>query len=364
MIWANKDDAMMHFTHRLALAATLLCSAAVAQPVPHVRILGTGGTIAGSNTDNSSTSYRSGVVGVNDLVKALPGVDRIATISAEQVANVASGDMDEARWRTLLGRVEAAMADPGVSGVVITHGTDTLEETAYFLHLGAPRTKPIVMVGSMRPGTAVSADGPQNLMDAIRVATSPKSVGRGVMVVMNDTIFEPISVTKVDVRRVDAFAAPSRGPIGDVLRQEPAFLNAAAPLQPALALKPAPLPAVAIIYAHAGITGDDVHRMAGDARGVVIGGVGAGGISSNARDALRDLVKRGVAVVRTPRQGHGDIWANPRPAGTDDEGGPRTIAGRTLTPAKARILLMLALQEARTPDQLQAIFDQYGAPAL
>lgn len=357
---------MMHFTHRLALAATLLGSAAVAQPVApstsHVRILGTGGTIAGSNTDNSSTSYRSGVVSVNDLVKALPGVDRIATISAEQVANVPSGDMDETLWRTLLARVEAAMADPGVSGVVITHGTDTLEETAYFLHLAAPRTKPLVLVGSMRPGTAVSADGPQNLMDAIRVATSPKAAGRGVMVVMNDTIFDPVSVTKVDVRRVDAFSAPSRGPIGDVLRQEPAFLTAPATQQPALALKAAPLPAVAIVYAHAGITGDDVRRIAGNAKGVVIGGVGAGGIASNARDALRDLVKRGVAVVRTPRQGHGDIWANSRPSGTDDEGGPRTIAGRTLTPAKARILLMLALQDARTPDELQAIFDQYGMP--
>jgi L-asparaginase len=182
------------------------------------------------------------------------------------------------------------------------------------------------------------------------------------MVVMNDSIFEPVSVTKVDVRRVDAFAAPSRGPVGDVLREAPAFLGAAPTQRPALRLKAGKLPDVAIIYAHAGITGDDVRRMAGNARGVVIGGVGAGGMSTSARDGIRDLVARGVAVVRTPRQGHGDIWPNPRPAGTDDEGGPRTIAGRTLTPAKARILLMLALQDARTPDALQAIFDLYGTP--
>ena len=354
---------MTRWPRRLALAAALLCTTAIAaaQPARHVRILGTGGTIAGSNNDNSSTSYRSGVVSVTDLVKALPGVDRIATISSEQVANVPSGDMDEALWRKLLARVNAAMADSSVAGIVITHGTDTLEETAYFLHLVAPRTKPVVLVGSMRPSTAVSADGPQNLADAIRLAASPAAAGRGVLVVMNDTIFEPVSVTKVDVRRVDAFAAPARGPIGEVLRDAPAFFAPAAPLPAALPLGDAPLPQVAILYAHAGITGDDVRRIAGDAKGVVIAGVGAGGVSSSARDALRELVKRGVSVVRTPRQGHGDIWGSQRAAAADDEAGLRSIGGRSLTPAKARVLLMLALQQARTQEEMQAIFDRYAA---
>lgn len=353
---------MTRWPRRLALAATMFCTAAagVAQPASHVRILATGGTIAGSNSDNSSTSYKSGVVPVSDLVKSMPGVDRIATISSEQVANVPSGDMDETLWRKLLGRVDAAAADPAVSGIVITHGTDTLEETAYFLHLAASRGKPIVLVGSMRPSTAVSADGPQNLMDAVRVAAAPEAASRGVMVVMNDTIFDPVSVTKVDVRRVDAFAAPSRGPIGEVLRQAPAFHVPATPLPATLTVQAAPLPQVAIVYAHAGMTGDDVRRTAGNARGVVIAGVGAGGVSSSARDALRELVKRGVAVVRTPRQGHGDLWGSQRTAGTDDEDGPRTVAGRNLTPAKARILLMLALQQPRTPDELQSLFDRYG----
>ncbi len=328
------------------------------QPLGQVRVLATGGTIAGAG-NAAGVSYKSGVVGVADLIRAVPGVEQVATISAEQVANVASGDMDETLWRRLLGRVEAAIADPGVNGVVITHGTDTLEETAFFLSLLVPATKPVVLVGSMRPSTAISADGPQNLGDAIRVAVAPASAGRGVMVVMNDTIFDPTSVTKVDVRRVEAFAAPSHGPIGDMLKPQPRFFTGSLPAPPSLTLKPGALPSVAIVYAHAGLTGDDVRRIAGDAKGVVIAGVGAGGFSTSARKAIGELTKRGVAVVRTPRQGHGDIWTSDGP---DDGDSVSTIAGRELTPAKARILLMLALQERRDTAGLQALFDYYGVP--
>jgi L-asparaginase len=329
--------------------------AAPAAPTSHVRVLATGGTIAGVGTSPGSSSYRSGQVSVDALIAAVPGVESIARVSGEQVANTASGNIDEAIWRKLHARVTAAMADPDVTGVVITHGTDTLEETAFFLNLVLPRTKPVVVVGSMRPSTAVSADGPQNLMDAIRVASAPAAAGRGVLVVMNDTIFEPTSVTKVDVQRVEAFAAPSRGPVGDVLRPRPRFYAAAAPAGPLVALGEAPLPKVAIVYAYAGITGDDVRRIAGDAAGVVIAGVGAGGFPTAARAALRELTARGVAVVRTPRQGFGDIAPSGAAAGDDDT--PGLLGGRELTPAKARILLMLGLQQKRSRAELQALFD-------
>mgnify|MGYP002778165692 CR=1 FL=1 len=332
-----------------------------AQPaVPQVRLLATGGTIAGAGNE-ANASYKSGVVPVSGLIAALPGVDRIASISGEQVANIASGDMDEGVWRQLLARIAAAQADPAVAGVVITHGTDTLEETAFLLSLLVPPTKPVVVVGSMRPSTAVSADGPQNLMDAVRVAAAPNAAGRGVMVVMNDTIFDPASVTKVDMARVNAFAAPARGPIGHVLLPTPRFF-APAPAAPApLALLEAKLPRVAVVYAYAGITGDEVRQITNGAAGVIIAGVGAGGFSTSARAAVRELTRRGVPVVRTPRQGQGDI--RPALARADREDDIGTIGGRELTPAKARILLMLALQQPRTRDELQALFDSVGGPA-
>ncbi|WP_439546522.1 asparaginase [Sandarakinorhabdus sp.] len=331
---------------------------ATSQATSHVRVLATGGTIAGVGTANGA-SYRSGQVSVADLIAALPGVEAIASVSGEQVANTASGNIDEPIWRTLHARVMAAMADPGVTGVVITHGTDTLEETAFLLDLLLPRTKPVVVVGSMRPSTAVSADGPQNLMDAIRVAVAPAAVGRGVLVVMNDTIFEPVSVTKVDVQRVEAFAAPTRGPVGDVLRPTARFYAPAGSAQakPLLTLGTAPFPKVAIVYAHTGLTGDDVRRIAGDAAGVVIAGVGGGGFPTSARAAVRELAARGVAIVRTPRQGFGDITPSAAATGEDSDAAVGTIGGRELTPAKARILLMLALQQPRTRAELQSLFD-------
>ncbi|WP_353217502.1 asparaginase [Sandarakinorhabdus sp.] len=349
---------------RASRAAAVLAAAALAvwpavaagAPLPQVRVLATGGTIAGAGSA-ASNSYKSGQVTVANLIAALPGVDAIAALSGEQVANIPSGDMDETIWRNLHARVQAAFADPAIAGVVITHGTDTLEETAFFLQLILPQVKPVVVVGSMRPSTAVSADGPHNMLDAIRVVTAPGAAGRGVMVVMNDSIFDPVSVTKVDMHRLDAFAAPSRGPIGDVVRITPTFFAPAPPPRARLSLLPAPLPRIAIVYAYAGLTGDDVRRFAKDAAGVVIAGVGAGGFSKSAREAVRDLTKRGVLVVRTPRQGHGDIWPSDAAAGDDSDSAVGTIAGRELTPAKARILLMLALQQPRTRAELQAIFD-------
>lgn len=344
-----------------AAAAALILWPAVAASaeLPQVRVLATGGTIAGAGIAASS-SYKSGQVTVADLIAALPGVNAIAALSGEQVANIPSGDMDEAVWRTLHARVLAAIADPAITGVVITHGTDTLEETAFLLSLVLPQSKPVVVVGSMRPSTAVSADGPHNMLDAIRTVIAPGAAGRGVMVVMNDTIFDPASVTKVDMHRLDAFAAPSRGPIGDALQITPTFFAVAPPQRARLSLLPAPLPRITIIYAYAGLTGDDVRRFARDAAGVVIAGVGAGGFSKSARGALRELTARGVPVVRTPRQGHGDIRVSDAQAGDDSEAAVGTIAGRELTPAKARILLMLALQQPRTRAQLQALFD--GSP--
>lgn len=350
----------------LGLTTLVLAQAVAAQVQPvevgkakEVRILATGGTIA-STGGPASASYRPGTVGVSDLTAALPGVEKIAAISAEQIANVGSADLDETIWRKLLERVLASEADPAVSGIVITHGTDTMEETAFFLSLLVPPTKPVVLVGSMRPANAVSADGPQNMLDAIRVAHADAARGRGVMVVMNDTIFDPLSVTKVDVHQVNAFAAPNHGPIGQVLTPVPVFFAAAAPHPAAFQLGGAKLPKVAIVYAYAGFGADDLRAAVKGADGLIIAGVGAGGFSKSTITAVKEMTARGFPVVRTPRQGAGDIWRADEQAGERSEDTLGTIAGRELTPAKARILLMLALQQPHTRAELQSLFDRLG----
>jgi L-asparaginase len=353
--------------HACSIAMLCLAFAATAaevkpQPVAtlkNIRLLATGGTIAGAG-EGSSASYRAGVVPIGDIVRAVPGLAEIANVSAEQVANVGSYDMDEAVWLKLLGRVQAALSDPKTSGVVITHGTDTLEETAYFLSLVTPSAKPIVLIGSMRPSTATSADGPQNLMDAVRVASSDQARGRGALVVMNDTVFAPASVTKMDVRRVNAFGAPSRGPIGDVLNDSPRFFVDASKHDAAFPVVSKTLPRVAIAYAYAGVQGDDIRAAAAGAKALVIAGVGAGSFSESARQAVKELTSKGIPVVRTARQGSGDVWINPPSMGDLSDEALQTVAGRELTPAKARILLMLALQTPRSRTELQTLFDRFG----
>jgi L-asparaginase len=354
--------------HVRSIALLWLAGAATAaevQPEPvaaltNIRVLATGGTIAGAG-EGSSAFYRAGVVPIANILTAVPGLAEIANISVEQIANVGSYDIDEAIWLRLLGRVQAAVADPEISGVIITHGTDTLEETAYFLSLTTSSVKPIVVVGAMRPSTATSADGPQNLMDAVRVASSDEARNRGALVVMNDTIFDAAVVTKLDVRRVNAFGAPSRGPIGEVLTDRARFFADADAHDAAFPIVSKKLPRVVIAYAYAGIQGDDIRAAAADAKGIVIAGVGAGGFSASARQAVKDFTSKGIPVIRTARQGAGDVWINPPTTGDLSDEASQTVAGRELTPAKARILLMLALQTPRSRAELQTLFDRYGS---
>ena len=349
----------------LALAILLAGPAAGAAyqapttPAKNVRVLATGGTIAGVS-QGSGIRYQAGVVPIGDIIRAVPGLNDIASVTAEQVANVPSPEMGEVLWLRLLSRVQAAVSDPATSGVVITHGTDTLEETAFFLSLVFPSTKPIVVVGSMRPGTAMSADGPQNLLDAVRVAAAQEARHRGVVVVMNDAIFDPTFVTKSDIRRVNAFTAPTRGAIGEVLTATPRFFENAAPYAAGFAVSTENLPRVAVVYGYAGLRDEDIRSASRGARGLILAGVGAGGFSTSAGRVLKELTSKGIAVVRTARQGGGDVWREEDPTDVESDVVLGTIAGRELTPAKARILLMLALQKQRTPAELQELFDRYG----
>ena len=173
--------------------------------LPIIKILATGGTIAGAQSGESAYGYKSGTFKVDDLIKAVPNLDKLARLDGEQVANIGSQDMNDAVWLKLAKRVNAVLGDRKVDGVVITHGTDTMEETAFFLNLVVKSDKPVVLVGSMRPATAISADGPGNLYNAVATAADPGARGRGVLVVLNDEIHNARNVTKTDTTNVETF---------------------------------------------------------------------------------------------------------------------------------------------------------------
>ncbi len=317
---------------------------------PRVLLLATGGTIAGVQPkDGSGQSYRPGVVGVEALVDAVPGLRDRAEIKAEQLMNIGSNNMNDETWLKLVHRVVAGLADPSVDAIVITHGTDTMEESAFLLSLTTGGDKPVVLVGSMRPATAISADGPGNLLDAVTVAAHPAARARGVMVVLNNTIHGARDVTKVNTLRPDAFDSPNAGPLGWVDGPEvkfyapaPASRGAATFALPADAV----LPRVDVIYVHAGT--DDVlfkASVAAGARGIVIAGSGAGSMTSPAREAVRALTKEGVVFFRTARHSSGPVALSDSGAGNGSDAAVGTLAGADLTPAKARVFLKLALMK-------------------
>src|SRR6266436_3337235 len=194
---------------------TLVCDLILAEgKKPNIVILATGGTIAGAAATGTQAAYRSGAVTIDAMVAAVPGIADLANIKGEQISNVGSQDMSFEIMLTLAKRINQLLATPQVDGIVVTHGTDTMEETAFFLNLVVKSDKPVVMVGSMRPSTAVSADGPLNLYNAVGVAVDPKAKGRGVLVVMNDQIHAAHSLTKTSTTAIQTFMSPIRGVVG------------------------------------------------------------------------------------------------------------------------------------------------------
>lgn len=346
--------------HGLACLFLLhLVSPAGAAPLPHIVILATGGTIAGTADARSQAGYNAGQVSPEQLLAAVPQAAGLARLSAEQVAAIGSQDMNEEVWFTLARRVGALLAQPDVDGVVITHGTDTLEETALFLDLVLPHTKPVVVVGAMRPSTALSADGPMNLYAAIKVAADPQAAGRGALVVLNDTIHGATDVTKTSTTTVQTFVSPNFGAVGHVTPNAVHFFRPPVPAPAPLPLSaPLPLPRVTIIYAHAGMDAGDIEAaLAHGAKGLVLAGVGDGNASKAAIAALAEAVKAGIPVVRSSRVGTGAVLRNIEI--NDDTYG--FVAAHYLNPAKSRVLLQLLLANGvKDPAAVQAAFDRAG----
>jgi L-asparaginase len=328
---------------------------------PRVRILATGGTIAGAQANAGSYGYTSGTFKVEDLINAVPNLNQLAQLSGEQIANIGSQDMNDKVWLQLSKRVIALLKSDDVDAVVITHGTDTMEETAYFLNLAVKSDKPVVLVGSMRPATAVGADGPANLYNAVAVAADPQARGRGVLVVLNDEIHAARNVEKMNTTNVDAFASPERGPqglvnTGKIRWFEPPEKKHTSKSEFSVQNLQA-LPRVDIIYAHANMPTDVIDQAVRDgAKGVVVAGVGDGNMTQEAATELEKLVKqRGLVVVRASRVPTGVVLRNNEI--NDDQMG--FVAAGELNPAKARVLTQMALTETHDPKRVQQIFDTY-----
>jgi len=349
------------FRTALLLASLLLATAPLAAAdKPNIVILATGGTIAGSAATQTQAGYTSGQVGVDVLINAVPQLTELANISGEQVANVGSQDMSDAIWLKLADRVNALLAKPEVDGIVITHGTDTLEETAYFLNLVVGSSKPLVMTAAMRPSTALSADGPLNIFNAVAVAADPQAAGRGVLVVLNDDIHGARAFTKTSTTDVQTFRSPEYGLIGVTLYGKnrwfstPFRKHTAGSEFSVAGLKS--LPRVDVIYINADVSPDLIEAaVKNGAKGIVTAGVGNGNMTGPALEAVKAAVRAGVVVVRSSRVTSGSIGRNVEV--DDDAAG--TVAAGDLNPARARVLLKLALLKTSAPAKIQAYFDSY-----
>ncbi|WP_134702662.1 type II asparaginase [Ammoniphilus sp. YIM 78166] len=327
--------------------------------LPNVKILATGGTIAGSAASNTATTgYTAGALGIDILINAVPEMKEIANVTGEQIASVGSPNVNNEILLKLGKRVNELLASDEVDGIVITHGTDTLEETAYFLNLVVKSDKPVVVVGAMRPATAISADGPFNLYNAVKLAGDPAAKGKGTMMLLNDRIGAARFTSKTNTTMLDTFKAPEDGYIGAIAGGKNYFYSEVIRKHTTKSVfdisKLSELPQVDILYGY-----QNDSRLLYDAlvaagsKGIVVAGSGNGSLSGQAREGAIDAAKKGVAVVRSSRVGSGIVTRS----ATDDTN--NFVASDSLNPQKARILLMLALTQTNDPKKIQAFFNEY-----
>ena len=359
MIATNKR--ILGFLLTLFLLLQLTAFAAEAPAKPNVVILATGGTIAGAGVTSTTTvGYTAAVTPVDKLISNVPELAKVANISGEQVSQIASESMTMEIWLKLAKRVNQLLAQNNIAGIVITHGTDTIEETAYFLNLVVKSDKPVVLVGSMRPGTAMSADGPLNLYRAVILAGHKDAVGKGVMVMLNDTINAGRDVTKTITDRVETFKSPEFGALGIFTGDQPVFYRQSLRKHTTATefdtTGLTSLPRVDIVYHYAGNEGTMIEAaIAAGAKGIVHAGTGNGSIAKAEYPAIEDALKQGIVVVRSSRVGSGIIARNGE--ANDDKYG--FVAADSLNPQKARILLMLALTRTNDVNAIQQMFWTY-----
>jgi glutamin-(asparagin-)ase len=337
-----------------------LSCAAGAQTLANVVIIGTGGTIAGAGASATNTSaYKSAVVPVDAIIEAVPAIKQVANVRGEQVFQIGSESFNDERLITLAKRVSELVKRTDVDGVVITHGTDTIEETAYFLNLTIHSTKPVVIVGSMRPGTALSADGALNLYSAVLVAANPVSAAKGVLVVMNDEIHSGRDVSKTNTFKLETFKSPY-GPLGYVVEGQAQYYRLPARAHTVNSEfdidQISALPKVGIAYAYGNVDRVAVDAIvAGGAKALIYAATGNGSVSEFMVPALQDARGKGVQVLRASRTGSGVVVRN----GEQPDDKYDWIVAGDQNPQKARILMALALTKTNDPKALQQIFWKY-----
>lgn len=353
---------------RTAVAAffvLVLCAnafAAESGQLPNVTILATGGTIAGRGASSTETGdYQAAKVGIEAILVAVPELKKVANVRGEQILQIASNTITNAHWLKLAKRVNVLLEQSDIDGIVITHGTDTMEETAYFLHLVVKSNKPVVLVGSMRPSTAISADGPINLYNAVALAASQDAVGKGVLVVLNDQINGARDVAKTNTSNTDTFRNWELGFMGYMRNSTPHFYHLSTRKHTKVSEFDVStldaLPQVDIIYGYANINRTAVDAfVAAGARAIVYAGVGEGSVVGSAVEpGLIEARKKNVFIVRASRVGNGIVSRSVEER--DDE--LDFIVSDSLSPQKARILIMLALTKTQDTRQIQRMFYTY-----
>jgi L-asparaginase len=342
------------------MIALLCLPFAVMAQKPTVYVLATGGTIAGAGKTDINSAYKSGAITVDQLLGAVPEINDIANIKGEQIANIGSQDMNTEVWLKLAKRANELLKQDGVDAIVITHGTDTQEETAYFLNLTIKSDKPVILVGSMRPSTAISADGPRNIYNAVACAVDKSSGGRGVMVVMDDKILGADDLSKTNTLSVGTFQNPNFGALGLMYNGKPIYNRKSEKRHTTKSefdiSRLDNLPQVEIILSYSNATDLFVNAAVNaGAKGIVTAGVGNGNMTTVMQNALAAAVKNGVAVVRSSRIATGPTaqWDEI----DDDKLG--FAASWYVNPYRARVLLMLALTKTNDYREIQRMFTEY-----
>jgi len=342
------------------LIALISISPNLVRAKENIVILATGGTIAGTARSASDSSYSPSKVMVNDIIASVPEIANIANITGEQFSQIASQNMNNEFWLKLSKRVNELASKSSVDAIVITHGTDTMEETAYFLNLTVDTKKPIILVGSMRPSTSISADGPINLFNAVAVAASKNAREKGVLLILNDRIYAARDVTKVNTTNASAFESPNFGPIGHVIYGKSEFYYTPTRIHTYNSVfdirKLKSLPKVEIIYSYTNQNANFiVDLVKSGTAGIVGAGVGDGNFYQDVLDKLIFASKNGVKIVRSSRNGAGFVVPNSEI--NDDE--YKFITADNLNPQKARILLMLSLTKTDDYKKIREYFKKY-----
>jgi len=347
---------VMKYFARSVLAAALVSAAvahaqtAASPTLPGVTIYATGGTIAGASASNTdTTNYKAGSIGVQTLIDAVPELKKVARIDGEQIANVGSSDIDSTVLLKLAKAINAKLADPATQGVVVTHGTDTLAESAFFIDVTVNSPKPVVFVGAMRPATAISADGPMNLLNAVTLAASKDAMNRGTLIALNDRFGSAFYTIKTNSTTVDTFKAEEQGFLGTFTSAKPYFwFSPATPVGKVTfdVSNVTSLPKVVILYAYQDQDAALIDAAIKDgAKGIVIDGSGNGSINSAVKKRIAELDKQGFPVVRATRTNSGLVTAK-------TEG----IGAGVYSASKSRWLLSLALSTGLSYDQIKSMF--------